>query len=577
MDGVWALIIDPDALGRQPKVHINTRFRVTLRNKLDQPAIVHWHGFAPPNNLDGIPWISANPIQPNRSVYYDFNVFYRGFNWAHSHFGHQHEAGIFAPIIIRDHPEVREEFGNPQEVLMVLFDGHWRMECAYTHHLYPHHCPTGGFDNWEAYQFNVNGHDLRKGGAKTVHVENGKPVRLRILHAGNTAVFRVSFGGLQGEIIATDGMLVERGEKRKHVPIAVAERLDVLIDIPQKGGNFNIIACRINTHGDADNPERGVLVLKTPGAPSQKLPSPYGPTAVPPFDKKDWNKLYGDVTAKFGISEPHRKPDVHHVIHLTGEFDKFTGEWRPGFNINHGGIRVWPAPVWCKLQPGQSGWNLDDTVLNMVFCQGASITSNIPCDLYACKDDEKGRDEDGRCLPEGVTENAWEGIKVSDCGQWAPQPNTFRYNPDSLDVCFGDRVWITYVSETETEGHPMHLHGTHQQLVEVNGKPVVGALKDTWFVPHGMRITVAFDAVNPGEWLLHCHFGLHVSNGMATTVRYVLDSERCLKKNFDANPKWENTPPLPSSEWPDPWVQLWNKRDPQFGPARYDTDPVVGR
>jgi len=568
MDGVGAIVIDPDATELQDELHIKHRFKVKVRNFMHEPALIHWHGFVPPNNLDGIPWISSMPIQPNASQFYDFIVYHRGFNWAHSHFGHQLEAGLLAPIIIKDHPAVRASLGDPTEVLMLIFDGHWRTECAYQFHLYPHHCPIGGFDSWNDYQFSVNGHDLRKGGAREVVVPAGKPVRLKILHAGAQALYRVSLGGLQGEIIATDGMHVQRGFCVDEFPIANAERIDVLVNIPASGGRFDIIAQRIGHDTPVSNAERGVLVLKTNDAPNRPLPDPYFNGSAPPFDQSEFNNFNARLQATHGIADPHRAPDVHHVVRLTGDYDKVTGEWRPGFSINDKEVRVWPAPVWCKLKPGQGNWDLDDTVVDMAFCQSEAIVSNLKCDAYACARHQTG-DADGRCLPEDVTVNAWKGIHVNWCDLWVPQPNTYRYNPDSLEVCHGDRVWITYASETMKEGHSMHLHGTHQQLIAVNGAPVTGALKDTWFVPKGMNITIAFDAYNPGEWLLHCHIGHHVNEGMATTLRYITNDPRCKKGQFS---KWTNGGTLPVSEWPSAWDALWEKRDPNAVAPEYKYD-----
>merc|ERR1719401_1186587 len=112
------------------------------------------------------------------------------------------------------------------------------------------------------------------------------------------------------------------------------------------------------------------------------------------------------------------------------------------------------------------------------------------------------------------------------------------------------------------EGHPIHLHGTHQQLVQVNGSDYVGPLRDTWFMVRNSNITVAFDALNPGEWLLHCHIEHHLMNGMATTLRYVM-SDRCKKRlSTQKKPNWQHTPVLQESDWPQQWRDLWLKKTP---------------
>ena len=69
--------------------------------------------------------------------------------------------------------------------------------------------------------------------------------------------------------------------------------------------------------------------------------------------------------------------------------------------------------------------------------------------------------------------------------------------------------------------HPMHLHGHHFQVVGLNGRTLPGALRDTVLVPPRGVVAVAFDADNPGRWLLHCHNLLHMATGMMTEIAYV--------------------------------------------------------
>jgi FtsP/CotA-like multicopper oxidase with cupredoxin domain len=90
----------------------------------------------------------------------------------------------------------------------------------------------------------------------------------------------------------------------------------------------------------------------------------------------------------------------------------------------------------------------------------------------------------------------------------------------SIPVKLGERVEIELVNQTQMS-HPMHLHGHHFQVVAVNGAPVMGAMRDTELVPVGGRVTIAFDAGNPGRWMLHCHNLYHMLSGMMTEVSYL--------------------------------------------------------
>ncbi|OZA11683.1 MAG: copper oxidase, partial [Rhodobacterales bacterium 17-64-5] len=65
-------------------------------------------------------------------------------------------------------------------------------------------------------------------------------------------------------------------------------------------------------------------------------------------------------------------------------------------------------------------------------------------------------------------------------------------------------------------GHPMHLHGHAFQVVNINGKAVNGAMRDTVYVPPMAQVTVALDAGEAARWMLHCHHMPHLSTGMMT-------------------------------------------------------------
>ncbi len=99
---------------------------------------------------------------------------------------------------------------------------------------------------------------------------------------------------------------------------------------------------------------------------------------------------------------------------------------------------------------------------------------------------------------------------------WSLDDRTFgAHRP--LVVRQGQRVELTF-ENTSMMAHPMHLHGHHFQVVAIDGRPLVGAVRDTVLVPMMGSVTVAFDADNPGRWPLHCHNLLHMATGMMTEV-----------------------------------------------------------
>ncbi|MFE3790046.1 multicopper oxidase family protein [Streptomyces goshikiensis] len=82
----------------------------------------------------------------------------------------------------------------------------------------------------------------------------------------------------------------------------------------------------------------------------------------------------------------------------------------------------------------------------------------------------------------------------------------------------GERVRIEFANSTPM-WHPLHLHG-HTFALGTGGQG--GARKDTTIILPGQRLTVEFDADNPGLWMAHCHNVYHSESGMMTVLGYQL-------------------------------------------------------
>jgi FtsP/CotA-like multicopper oxidase with cupredoxin domain len=91
--------------------------------------------------------------------------------------------------------------------------------------------------------------------------------------------------------------------------------------------------------------------------------------------------------------------------------------------------------------------------------------------------------------------------------------------PAQFHVRQGQPVALKFINETG-RSHPMHLHGYSFQVIEINGKKINGALRDTILVTPKTSVTVAFDATTPapGMCIATCCGTWPV--GMATLVQY---------------------------------------------------------
>ena len=83
----------------------------------------------------------------------------------------------------------------------------------------------------------------------------------------------------------------------------------------------------------------------------------------------------------------------------------------------------------------------------------------------------------------------------------------------------GQRYRLIFRNRTD-DSHPVHLHRHLFELVDVNGKPTSGIVKDTVVVPVYGRVTVDLTANQPGLSLFHCHIQSHMDSGFKALFRY---------------------------------------------------------
>jgi FtsP/CotA-like multicopper oxidase with cupredoxin domain len=446
------------------------RFNVDLRNHLDQPTLIHWHGLTPPNADDGMPGLTQPALAPGASYRYDFRLTRPGTNFMHSHVGLQEQQLLSAPLIIADPAEAHLD---EQEVVMNLHDFTFRDPAAILAELQKGmaHQMSGDdankmqmtqmqMDEMQSGQMQVGqaggqmpGMDMSPdemaqmpgmpqnapipapkaaGDARmdvndvqydaflandrtyqdpeVITVEQGGRIRLRVINAAASSNFMIDLGDLTADLIAVDGMPVQVVHDRQFA-VAVGQRIDLRLQLPSGGGAWPVIA---QLEGDR---RRSAVILATKAAPI--------------------------ATLDFLSDKP------------TGRFDQLTGHLVAARD---------PLPQ-------------------------RAVDRHLSLDLTG-----------------DMMRYRW-GLMTA--GAAAP-----------LLVKKGERVTVELINRTAMS-HPMHLHGHHFQLVAVNGQAVAGPLRDTHLVPAGSSATIAFDADNPGNWAFHCHNLYHMAAGMMTELRYV--------------------------------------------------------
>src|SRR6266567_4064392 len=88
-----------------PTIQVNQgdRVRIIVDNHLPEATSMHWHGFEVPNEMDGAPGSSQDPIPPGGRFVYEFTLHQEGTYFYHSHMAMQEMIGMLGAFIM--HPK----------------------------------------------------------------------------------------------------------------------------------------------------------------------------------------------------------------------------------------------------------------------------------------------------------------------------------------------------------------------------------------------------------------------------------------------------------------------------------------
>jgi FtsP/CotA-like multicopper oxidase with cupredoxin domain len=151
------------------EAHQGDRVRFIFDNHLPEATSMHWHGLEVPIEMDGVPGISQDLIQPGGRFVYEFTLHQDGVFFYHSHMAMQEMMGMIGLFIIHPkesyQPRVDKDFGLILQEWAIL--------------------PNNTIPNSLSMEFNwltING---RSGPATTpLIVRLGDRVRIRIVNLG---------------------------------------------------------------------------------------------------------------------------------------------------------------------------------------------------------------------------------------------------------------------------------------------------------------------------------------------------------------------------------------------------------
>jgi FtsP/CotA-like multicopper oxidase with cupredoxin domain len=224
---VWAY--DGTVPGPQIRLRQGERLRVKVENRLPQDTTVHWHGLRIPNAMDGAPYVTQPPIEPETSFTYEFAPPDAGTFWyhPHAHSAEQVGRGLMGALII-DEPDPPQV---DRDVVWVLGDFRLRDDASI----------ADGFNN--PMEISMSG---RIGNTVTINgrvpdrfqVRTGERIRLRLINAAPARIFGLEFKDHQPRVIAFDGQPVEpHRPEGGRVVLGPAMRTDVILDMTGKPGS----------------------------------------------------------------------------------------------------------------------------------------------------------------------------------------------------------------------------------------------------------------------------------------------------------------------------------------------------
>ena len=201
------------------RVRQGDELTVNFENRTGEPSSIHWHGIRIENAMDGVPDLTQDAVPDGENFEYRFVTPDAGTFWYHSHSRswEQVARGLYGPLIVEER--------NPPAVdsdIIVMIDDWWLEQTGEL---------RDDFDSMFHFA-----HGGRLGNYAKAIVSNsaairGDRVRLRLINTANARVFPVKVGGVQGNLVALDGMPLKGLQPADTIRLAPAQRADIIADV----------------------------------------------------------------------------------------------------------------------------------------------------------------------------------------------------------------------------------------------------------------------------------------------------------------------------------------------------------
>jgi FtsP/CotA-like multicopper oxidase with cupredoxin domain/uncharacterized cupredoxin-like copper-binding protein len=213
--------------GPMIKVAIGDRVRIVVTNDLPQSTALHLHGIDIPNAMDGVPYVTQDPIEPGKSFAYEFVAKGPAVGMYHSHdyAVRQVPDGMAGALIVGSQPIPAGYGPVSQELPMVLNDA-------------------------GVIGFSLNGKSFPA--TAPIVAKVGETVEIHYLNEG-AQIHPMHLHGIRQLVIAKDGNPLPQPYLADTVSVAPGERYTVLVKPNADHKGVWAYHCHILSHAEHDD------------------------------------------------------------------------------------------------------------------------------------------------------------------------------------------------------------------------------------------------------------------------------------------------------------------------------------
>ncbi len=237
-EGTWAVTPDqsvPAMLyngvvpGPEIRVTEGDKVRVICHNQMTQSTSIHFHGVRAPNAMDGVPYLTQDPIRPGESFTYEYTVINPGSHMYHSHHNaaEQVTKGLMGAFIIEP-KDKRVDPAVDADYVMILNDA--------------------------GIGLTINGRGFPY--TQPIVAKLGQTIRVRYMNEG-LMIHPMHLHGMPQSVFARDGYKLPAPFLCDTLSVAPGERWDVTVLCDDPG--LWAYHCHILTHAESNHGMFGMV------------------------------------------------------------------------------------------------------------------------------------------------------------------------------------------------------------------------------------------------------------------------------------------------------------------------------